>query len=105
MPHEQLLRELEIGGGASRVDVVEQDRLAVARRLAEAHVPRNRAPEDALAEVRAHLILDLAAQVGAAIEHGEHDPLDLELWVERGLHTLDRALEPGEALKGVVLTL
>src|SRR5512146_3332090 len=51
----QLLGELQIGLRPARPDVVEKDRLAEARRLAELDVPRNRGGEDLLLEVLAYL--------------------------------------------------
>src|SRR5512136_1680524 len=65
----QLLRQLQIGLGPPRPDVVEKDRLAEARRFPELDVPRDRRAEDLLLEMLADLGHDLLGQVRPLVHH------------------------------------
>ena len=81
------------------------DGQAVAGRLAQAHVARNDRREHLALEVLLHLGDDLQAQVGARVEHREHDALNLQAAIERLLHARDRTHQRGDALQRVVFAL
>ena len=68
--------ELQIGLAAGALEVVEQHRLAVRRRLRHAHVARDDRLVDRVAHVGAHVGDHLAGQVVAAVVHGQHDAVD-----------------------------
>src|SRR5690606_1105571 len=70
---QDLLGDAQGGERALRAAVVEQRRAAVARRLGEPDVARDLRLEDARAEMLAHLVGDLAAQVVARVHHREND--------------------------------
>jgi hypothetical protein len=53
----------------------------------------------------AHLCGDVVGEVVAGVEHGEHDPVELEPRVEAVLHSLDGVDELREPLERVVLAL
>src|SRR5260221_8128216 len=72
------LGEVQVGLRAPGLDVIEQDRLAEARGLPQAHGPRDRGPEDLVLEVLADLAHDLLGEVPPLVHHGEEDPLDLQ---------------------------
>ena len=76
LAREHLPRERQVPLRALRLHVVEERRLAVRRRLAQAHVARDDRVEHA--EVALHLVGDLVGEVVARIEHGEDDALELE---------------------------
>ena len=67
LAREQLAREREVPLRALRLHVVEERRLAVRRRLAQAHVARDDRVEDV--EVLLHLVGHLVGQVVARVEH------------------------------------
>src|SRR3990172_226126 len=96
---ENLLGEREVGIGASRAHVVEQDGLPERGRLREAHVARDDAPIDDPGKVLAHVVHHLGRQVHTLVHHGEDDALDLELRVEARAHPAHGRQElahPGE---------
>ena len=77
----------------------------MAGRLAEPNVAGNARSEDAVAEVGSDLRLDLAAEIVPAVDHRQHDAVELELWIQLAAYQLDRLQQPGQAFEGVVLTL
>src|SRR5215217_4842610 len=62
---DHLPRETHVGGRAARLHVVEQDRLAVARRLGQAHVAWNCGLEDLFLEEFPDVPSDLLRQIRA----------------------------------------
>ena len=72
----------DVGLRARAAEVVEQHRLAVGRRLGDPHVARDHGLVDPVAEEAAHVGRDLLGEVVAAVEHGQHDALELEQRIE-----------------------
>src|SRR5262245_58986587 len=81
-------RELEVRFAANAFEIVDQHRLAVGRRLGDAHVARDHGVVDLAAHELAHVRDDLVRQVVAAVEHGQHDAVDRQVRIERGLYLL-----------------
>ncbi len=86
-------------------DVVENDRLAVPRRLGEAHIPGDGGLVDLIAEVGPYLVGDLARQIQAAVVHGQQYTGDLQLFVQMPLDEPDRVEQLAQTLQGVVFAL
>ena len=82
-------REPQIRIAAGAFQVIDQHRLAVGRRLRDAHVARDHRVVDFRAHEFAHVRDHLVRQIVAGIEHGEHDAVDRESRIERGLYLLD----------------
>src|SRR5262249_19245024 len=68
-PH--FLGQVQVGFRPLGPDVVEEDRLAEARRLSEPHGARHRRAEDLLLEVPADLARHLLGEVRALVDHRE----------------------------------
>src|SRR5512138_1777565 len=79
---QNLPREVEVSLRPSTADVVEDDRLAVAGRLAQPDVSRDHGAEHSPREVVADLPGHLLGQVDSTIVHREEDALDLQARVE-----------------------
>ena len=90
---------------ACRIGIVEDGGHAVAGCLAELDVALDDGLEDELAEVAAHLFVDLVGEAQAAVVHGEQESLYLELRVHARLHDLDCVEQLADALEGEVLAL
>src|SRR5438094_9124396 len=73
---QHLPREFEIGDSAAGAEIVQHDRLAVARRFAEPNVAWNHCLENFAWEVTTDLVAHLKRETCPTIEHREHDPLD-----------------------------
>src|SRR3954447_5349642 len=97
--------EAQIGLGAGAFQVVEQHRLAVRGRLRDPDVARDHGLVDLLAHELAHVGNDLAREVVARVEHGEHDPVDRQPWIERRAHLLDRLEQLAQSLEREELAL
>ncbi len=67
--------------GGSSTGSVFQDRLPKARRLAQAHAPRDHSLINAFAEMLAYLRHNLLAKVSPTIEHRHDNPAELEALV------------------------
>jgi len=102
---EELAGEREVGLGAPRSHVVENDRHPVAGRLAEAHVAGDDGVVRLLLEEAAHLARHLLPEVGAVVDHGEQDALDVEARVEGAAHAAHRGDQLGKPLEGEVLAV
>src|SRR5258708_40339334 len=61
--------ERAIGRGADAAGVVLEDRFAEARRLAQAHRPRNHRTINALAKMLPYFVDDLFAKICSTVEH------------------------------------
>src|SRR5262249_33269886 len=96
---QHLAREREIRFGATRFDVVENHRHAVARRLAEPDVARNDGTEDFLLEERADVAGHLVPEIRSIVEHREEHAFNVESGIERGADAAHRADEIREALE------
>src|SRR5512145_2705324 len=79
---QHLFCKIKITLGAARPDVVEQDRLAVARRFAQGHVAMDHGFIHLAAEILAHFIGHLLGKVVPAVEHRQQHTLDLELGIQ-----------------------
>src|SRR5687768_7821045 len=77
----KLFGQAEVSRTSLGIDVVQQDRLAEARALAQPDVSRHLSFENLLREVRAHLFDHLIAEIVPNIEHGQDDSLILKLGV------------------------
>ena len=87
------------------MNVVEDYRFAMARCFAQANVPRDPRPVHLVPEMLTHLGFDLAREVVPHVDHGEHDALEREFWVELGLDELGGLHQAREPFEGVVLAL
>src|SRR5437762_1199310 len=100
-----LLGEIDEGFRGVRLGVVDRDRHAGGRRLADLHRLTDDGPEDLVVAEVAQRLECVPAEDGAAVverrQHAEH----LELRVEPVLHGLDDLEQGGHALEGVVLRL
>src|SRR3990172_11890544 len=74
--------EIEVRERAARPEIVEHDRLAVARRFGQAHVARDDGVEDLAREVAVDLVADLEREARPAVEHPHYDFLHIEPRVE-----------------------
>src|SRR5438132_13315778 len=81
MTLDELARESPIGLGGSSTGSVFQDRLPKARRLAQAHAPRDHSLINAFSEMLAYLRHNLLAKVSPTIEHRHDNPAELEALV------------------------
>ena len=101
---QELLRQGQVGVSTPGPDVVQENRLAVTRRLAQSDVAGHDRFVDLVAEHRADFIHDLLGQIGAFVEHRHQHAVDRQIWVERlpdladGVHQLRHALE-GQVLR------
>ena len=80
---EELVGDGEVALRARAAQVVEQHRLAVARRLGQPDVARHGGLEDLVAEVLRDLGAHLVREVHAAVEHREQHAVDREVRVVR----------------------
>src|SRR5262249_11788147 len=85
---DHLARQVHVGLGAFRLDVVEKYGAAEARRLPQTDVARNDALVDLFLEEFTDVVHDLAAEVGPVVEHRQQDSVQRQLGVDRGLETL-----------------
>src|SRR5262245_44049615 len=97
--------QIEVSSRTGGPDVVQHHRLAVARRLSQTNVPRNNRIEDLPGKVAIDFFADLERQAGPAVEHGEHDALDIEARVQPLSNELHRLEEVSQAFEGVELAL
>src|SRR4030095_3775117 len=74
--------QLQISSGTGGPEVVKHHRLAVARRLRQTDVPRNDRIEDLSGKVSIDLVANLEREARPAVEHREHDALDVEAGVQ-----------------------
>ena len=96
---------LAIRDGAGRLPIVGDDGLPEARRLGDAHGPRDDGVEHLLREVLAHLFGDLLREAGAAVVHRQQDRGEAQPRVEVLLDHPHGAEQLAEALERVVLAL
>jgi hypothetical protein len=61
--------------------------------------------EDPAGEMLPNFVRHLCRQPRPAVEHGENNPQDLQAWVQHPSHEPQGALELGQPLQRVVLTL
>ena len=102
---DHLARERQVRQRAARILVVQQHRLAEARRLGQPHVARNDRAEHLVAEMLDQLRRDFVREVVPRVEHRAQDALELELRIHRALicsMVLDQRRKPFER---VVLAL
>ena len=83
-------RQLQIGFAADALQIINQHRLAVGRRLGDAHVAGDHGVVDLAAHELPHVGDDLVRQIVAGIEHGQHDAVDRQVRIERRAHLLHR---------------
>src|SRR4029077_19536194 len=102
---DKLHRHLPVGVRTARTAVVRDCRETVARRFGKTHGARHGRREDELAEVLAHLGLDVCGQPRAAVDHRQEHPADREPRIQACLDEVDRVHELREALQCVVLRL
>src|SRR3989338_4619506 len=102
---QDLPREFEVRERAARLEVVEHHRPAVTRGLREAHVAGDDGIEDLTREVAVDLVADLEREARSAVEHRQHDALDLESRVQALAHELHGLEQVSEPLEGVKLAL
>src|SRR5215475_5417839 len=81
--------ELEIGFAADAFEIVDEHRLAVGRRLRDAHVARDHGLVDLAPHELTDIGDDLVRQIVAGVEHGQHDAVDRQIRIERGADLLD----------------
>src|SRR3990170_5868076 len=102
---DDLLGKVKVALGHPRPDIVQQHRLAVARRLGERHIAVNDGGVDFVAEIFAHFLRHLVGQVVPAVVHGEEHAFDGKVGVQVLLDELDGVHESRQAFEGIVLAL
>src|SRR2546422_2338023 len=103
---QHLPSQFEVCGGATGLEIVKHDRLAVARRFRKPNVPWNDGIEHLSGKVPVHLVANLEREARPAVEHREHDPQDIETRVELLSHEPHGLLEEmGQPFERVELTL
>ena len=96
---------MNVGLGAGTVQIVQQNRLAVARRLRDTHVAWDHRTVDAVAQVAPDVFGHEVAEVVAAVVHCQNDPLQRQGRVERPPDPLDGAQKVAETFECVELRL
>src|SRR5205823_10910146 len=81
-------RQFQIRVAADAFEIVNQHRLAVGRRLGDAHIARDHGVVDLGAHELPDVGNDLIRQIVARVEHGQHDAVDRQVRIERGAHLL-----------------
>jgi hypothetical protein len=97
--------EALVGQRAARFGIVEVDRLAMARRLGQAHVARDDRAQHLVAEMLGELQRNFVAEVVARVVHGAHEAFDFERGIEAHAHGLDRVEQVGQAFESEVFAL
>src|SRR5690349_9686477 len=94
-----LLREANVAFCAFRLNVIEQDRLAVAGSFAKPDVARNNGRKELRSKEFFQVLHDLIGEVRALVIHGQEHTLDLELRIfqppdlAEGFHQLGNAFQ------------
>src|SRR3989304_713904 len=102
---DDLLRKLKVALRAPGPDVIEERRFAVARRLAQRHVPVDDGCVHLVLEVLAHFIRHLFRKIVPAVIHGEKHAFYDESRIQVLFDKLDGVHESGQALERVILAL
>ena len=84
------LGQLYVTFGAAGADIIEQRRLAIARRLGKADVARNDGFQQPIAKVSLQLLCDLLRQVRSIVIHGEDHAFNVQLRVKAQAQSLNR---------------
>src|SRR5688572_21321810 len=100
-----LLGQLQVRDGARGLQVVEEYRAAMARRLSQANITRDHGRERLAPQMLVNLGLDLGGEAGAPVEHRKQDPLDRQPGIQALLDHVDGPDQLRQPLHGVVLTL
>src|SRR5947199_9153862 len=79
---QHLPSQFEVCGGATGLEIVKHDRLAVAWRFREPNVARNDGIKHLAGKVPVHLVANLEREARSAIEHRAYDPRNVETRVE-----------------------
>ena len=87
------------------MNVIEQNRLTMTRRLGKPHVSRDPRSIDFLSEMAAYLCFDLPSEIVSLIHHSQHDALDFELGIQLPAYEFDGFRQIREAFERVVFTL
>src|SRR5882724_6934160 len=87
---DHLCRKLQVGFAADAFQIINQHRLAVGRRLGDAHVARDHGVVDLAAHELPHVGDNLVRQIVARVEHGQHDAVDRQVRIECRAHLLHR---------------
>ena len=101
----QLLGQAQVALRAAGARVVDQRRLAVAGSLRQPHVARDAGCAQLLPEEGLQLARYLLRQVGAIVEHGEHNALDRERRVQALAQAFQRVQKLADAFEREVLRL
>ena len=99
IPFEDLPGEVQIVGGAVAHHVVEYDRLAVGRCLAQSYVPLYDGVEHHVLEMLLELGHDLGVNLGPAVEHRHHESLNREGRIDVVLHQPDGLEQLAQSLE------
>ena len=102
---DHLRRELQVGLAADAFQIVDQHRLAVGGCFGDAHVARDHGFVDFGAHELPDVGDDLVRQIVARVEHGQHDAVDRQIWIERGAHLFDGLQKLRQALEREELAL
>ena len=97
--------QLPVRDGAAARRVVQRDRHAVARRLAEPDVARDERRQQLLAEAGANLVDDLVREREPGVEEGHHDAGHAERRIQLAAEQRQRVHEQTEPLERVELAL
>ena len=77
----------------------------MARRFGQAHVARDLGLEHAVAQMLAHLVGHLPAQIVARVHHREDDTFECQTRIQTVADALDGVEQTGQSLERVVLGL
>src|SRR5581483_1411180 len=89
MRRQDLLCKLNITFGATRTDIVRENRLPETRSLCKANAAWNNRLKHLVLEELPQILRDLFCQVHALVVHGQKDAFDLQRMVERRTDAVD----------------
>jgi hypothetical protein len=99
------LGQIQIAFCTFGMDIVQEDRFSVTGGFTEPDVPWDDCLENLIFEVIFYLMGDLVGEVVSAIKHGEEDPFELELWIERLFDQADCFKKLSETFHSVIFAL
>src|SRR5437588_1686945 len=102
---DEFFGETDVSLAAARTNVVQDNRFAERRSLAEANVARDDRRIDLLGEMGAHFFGDLSREVHPLVVHRQDDPFDIERRIDGVANALDRRQKLRDSLEREVLAL
>src|SRR5262245_8741646 len=102
---DDLSGEAQVRFAPDTFEIVNQHRLAIRRRFRNAHIARNYRLVDLVAHELPNVGDNLAGQVVARVVHGQHNAMNRQCRIERGLYLLDCFQKLRESFKREELAL